>query len=238
MQRRGSRRRPGPTSPTPSSGPVLAAGRGAGAQVMGVLAAVEELDDRPPGRSLGFESEQVELAPRPARARAPGRRVRPQAAAATAAPGHRRATAGARRTLHQPISVGRAKRGRVRDHRAGVDAEPLLDDRAVEAAEVRGRAQVVVGVELRRGQGTRRSSAPLTWVPITKAAPPAPWSVPESFSSGRRPNSDQTRVITRSASPRASRSAWKAAIESAVSLRGRRRSCSAWLSWVSKSPGR
>ena len=49
--------------------------------------------------------------------------------------------------------------------------------------------------------------------------PAAPWSVPlEPFSLARRPNSVQTWTSTRSASPRASRSRWKASSESPVSL--------------------
>ena len=57
--------------------------------------------------------------------------------------GERRAAA-----AHQPISAGRANEPASGITARGVDAEPLLDDRAVEAAEVRGGAQVVVGVEL------------------------------------------------------------------------------------------
>ena len=47
---------------------------------------------------------------------------------------------------------------RVGDHGAGVGVEPLLEQSAVDAAEVGGQAQVAVLVELRRGRGTRRPS--------------------------------------------------------------------------------
>ena len=55
---------------------------------------------------------------------------------------------------------------------------------------------------------------------MTRPRPAAPWSVPSAFSAARRPNSDQTWTSTRSASPRASRSRWKAASASHVSFSG------------------
>ena len=82
-----------------------------------------------------------------------------------------------------------------------------------------------------------RVSTPLAArVPWTQPIPPAPWSVPcDSFASGRRPNSDHTTVSTRSATPRASRSAWKAVMLSDTSFS--RSTCSVSCpSWVSKPP--
>src|SRR3954447_8230787 len=72
--------------------------------------------------------------------------------------------------------------------------------------------------------------------PWTQATPPAPWSVPpDLLAIGRRPNSDQTNVSTRSATPRASRSAWNVASASPTAPRSRS-SVAAWPSWVSNSP--
>ena len=66
-------------------------------------------------------------------------------------------------------------------------------------------------------------------------SPPAPWSVPLLFDSTRRPNSENTTVITRPSMPRAVRSALKAA-----SARESVESCGSWLlswlPWVSKEP--
>ena len=71
--------------------------------------------------------------------------------------------------------------------------------------------------------GNSPTISPLALEPMTKAQPAAPWSVPaEPFSSGRRPNSLQTSVSTRSSSSRASRSRWKASSPSQVSFRFRR----------------
>ena len=74
---------------------------------------------------------------------------------------------------------------------------------------------------------------PFTRLPISSEVPAAPWSVPsEPFSSARRPNSDQTWTRTRPSMPRASRSAWNAASESATSFTPVSKVC-AWPEWVS-----
>ena len=126
------------------------------------------------------------------------------------APRRRRPARPPASAAHQPIRAGRAKLRRRRDDRGGVDAEPLLEQRAVDAAEVGGRAQVAVGVELRRGPGTRRPSG------RARAS--------RSRSRSRRRRGRCRRAVllraaaelgpdacrTRSASPRASRSRWKA----------------------------
>ena len=78
------------------------------------------------------------------------------------------------------------ERASARDDRRGVDAEPLLEQRAVDGAEVRRGAQVVAAVEQVQARGTRRSSRP-GLAPITKPVPAAPWSVPEPFSCGAPP---------------------------------------------------
>ena len=77
---------------------------------------------------------------------------------------------------------------------------------------------------------------PLARLPTSSSRPPAPWSVPrESLSSGRRPNSLQISVSTRSERPRASRSACQASSESPRSWS--RSACAwAWASCVSKPP--
>ena len=73
--------------------------------------------------------------------------------------------------------------------------------------------------------------------PISSDAPAAPWSVPEPFSAGRRPNSLHTWTITRSASgtpfsSRPSRSAWNA-LQRLGELRQVGVSVAAWFSCVS-----
>src|SRR3954468_16925223 len=84
--------------------------------------------------------------------------------------------------------------------------------------------------------GNSPTIVPAARVPIRKPIPAAPWSVPEPFSCARRPNSDHTSVRTRSASPRASRSRWKASSESHVSWRFLP-SDFAWSACVSYAPG-
>ena len=72
----------------------------------------------------------------------------------------------------------------------------------------------------------------LTFWPMTNAAPAAPWSVPEPFSAGRRPNSLHSGMTTRSATPRSSRSRQKARMFDAVARRLFEKSV-AWLECVS-----
>ena len=59
----------------------------------------------------------------------------------------------------------------------------------------------------------------LTSLPMTNAAPAAPWSVPEPFSAGRRPNSLHSVMTTRSDTPRSSRSRQNARMFAAVASR-------------------
>ena len=108
-------------------------------------------------------------------------------------------------------------RRRARQHARGLDAEPALEQRGVDRAEVGRDDQVVVVVEAGR-PGNSLRMPPFARLPTSSSRPPAPWSVPaESLSSGRRPNSLQISVSTRCESPRASRSACQARSESPTS---------------------
>ena len=105
------------------------------------------------------------------------------------------------------------------EHRGGVDAEPVGAQR-----RRRGRGSPTSRAGCPAGRawarpGNSPTMRPLARVPMTNPMPAAPWSVPDPFSSARRPNSDHTSVSTRSAIPRASRSRWNAYRLSAVILR-------------------
>ena len=113
------------------------------------------------------------------------------------------------------------RRRRVRDDRRRVHPEPLLQQRAVDAAEVRGVPQVVVLVERRPARGTRRPSRPS---PASRSGsrcrPPRGRCPTRSPPAGARTRSTRARARG-PASARASRSRWKARRLSPISSRSR-----------------
>ena len=107
----------------------------------------------------------------------------------------------------------------------------------VDAAEVDRHREVVLGVELGQVRVVAQHAAAPRACPAPRRRRRRRGRCRRSRSaSGRRPNSDQTSVSTRSATPRASRSAWKAASALADLAPAPLPRSSAWLSWVSKSP--
>src|SRR3954463_7484620 len=98
-----------------------------------------------------------------------------------------RSSPSARTTPHTPSRLGGRReslderrpleRARAGDHRGRVLAEPLLEQRGVDRAEVARRAQVAVVVEVAT-PGNSPTIWPFERVPIKNALPAAPWSVP------------------------------------------------------------
>ena len=210
------------------------AGHAAHAQVVRVFAAVEVLDQRRSGDDALARQQQAVLVggdEQASRRRLARVHRPPRVAPSTAA---QAATSAASARADASLDQRRTAESRgLRDHGSGIVAQPLLEQPAVNAAEVGCGAEVAVLVQPPQSRGTRRPSSPRACVPISIPSPAAPWSVPsEPFSSPRRPNSDQTCTSTRSARPRASRSRWKASRPSAVAFRFSARSAG-WLSCVS-----
>ena len=96
------------------------------------------------------------------------------------------------------------ERARVRDDSVRAHAEPLLEQRAVDArGSPRSWRRLPRLSRLREAREAPRPVCPLAWDPITKPAPGgAVVGAAEPFSCGRRPNSLQTCTSTRSARPR------------------------------------
>ena len=178
-------------------------------QIVRVLAADRELDDRRARLDRRAREREAEL----------GRldeQPRGAAACAGAASAREQRDAGRGASLEDHRLPDAA---RVGQDGGGIDAEPVAAQRAVER---RGSPTVARRLPAASSLSTPGNSPiirPAARVPIRKPTPAAPWSVPEPFSSARRPNSDHTSMSTRSASPRASRSRWKASSESNVSCR-------------------
>ncbi len=99
-----------------------------------------------------------------------------------------------------------------RDDPRRVESEPLLEQRRVDRSGSRRSAfRLPSASRPVESPGNSPICFPAAREPIRNPVPAAPWSVPpEPFSCARRPNSDQTSVSTRSATPRASRSRWNA----------------------------
>ena len=131
-------------------------------QVVRVLAEVRELDHRRPGLDAARARARTRTPARPparARARAGSRSTR---RAQAEQPRHERAQ------LHLTSSA-RVKLRRARDDPRRVEAEPLLEQRRVDGAEVGGRLQVAVRVEARREPGNSPTCVPAARVPIRNA---------------------------------------------------------------------
>ena len=198
---------------------------------MGVLAAVPELHDHL-ARRAATSATATATTPGRRRASAQARAARrcraPREAAGSAPPPSRRAPTTPPRTArpapppHCSELVARESAG-ARDHgRRRPAPNHCSMQRAVDAAEVDVLALVAVGVEV--GQvgplADHLSGRPRA---DQQRGPGGAviGSVRSRSARARRPNSDHTCTSTRSASPRASRSAWKAASDWAIDRHAR-----------------
>ena len=89
--------------------------------------------------------------------------------------GGRRGTA--QRFRRRAAAAGGCRRASRGSTRAALDAQPVLEQRGVDAAEVGRDDEVVVVVEL-RSPGNSLRIPPFARLPTSSSRPPAPWSVP------------------------------------------------------------